>query len=484
MSETKSENHRLTTGQTTQAKKRRRLGDLATGLFVLGLMATSGGGCSSCKKDTEPEPIPAPPSPGGASQDTVNTRIGTGLGFGSSLAPTSTKWERVFVTGPLTAVVVGRSLDEAIALRTTDGGRTWDALKTKPGNFASWGVGADGSAALIGGDTKKVKLGPGERAPVIKANVWFAPADRTLSESAPLFPNDDRLTDISIERGFAMPAVLSSELAAVVADQNRTSAIVFGAPGGQPQPDAIAGERDKIVTAPFGRPPQMLTESGGGFSTRPWPKPGEKLQSGTPIPGLTRLPGAYEQLSDGPGCEFLEWSFARVGSPQNAWIVGVSEKKSFAFKAPTGEAPAIGCGADAVVVEVFDKEKKGPQLLRCTFDGKCSVPQSPPFDVWTEKHERKITSVATNQGIVAVMSARSGARWGTYLGTSMDGGKTFDLPRVIGEGSTDRGFFEIGALIAFPERVVILLSADVTGTRRRGWYALASEDGGQSWREP
>lgn len=453
-------------------------------LFFLGLLASAGEGCSSCKKDTEPEPLPAPPSPGGASQDTVNTRIGTGLGFGASLAPTSTKWERVFVTGPLTAVVVGRSLDEAIALRTTDGGRTWDALKAKPGNFASWGVGADGSAALIGGDTKKAKLAPGERAPVIRASVWFAPAERTMGEPAPLFPNDDKLTDISIERGFSMPAVLSGELAAVVADKSRASAIVFGAPGGQPQPDAIPGERDKIVTAPYGRPPQMLTESGGTFATRPWPKPGEKLQPGTPIPGFSRVPGAYEQLSDGPGCEFMEWSFARVGNAQSPWLVGVSEKKSFAFKAPAGETSAIGCGPEAVVVEVVDKEKKVPQLVRCTFDGKCSTPQSPPFDVWTEKHERTIMSVATPRGIVAVMSARAGARWGTYLGTSMDGGKTFDLPRVIGEGATDRGFFEIGALIAFPERVIILLSADVTGTRRRGWYVLASEDGGQSWREP
>ncbi len=125
-----------------------------------------------------------------------------------------------------------------------------------------------------------------------------------------------------------------------------------------------------------------------------------------------------------------------------------------------------------------------PQLLRCTFDGKCSVPQSQPFDIWPEKHDRSIVSTATKQGIVAIMKARSGARWGTYLGTSMDGGKTFDLPRVIGEGGTDRGFFEIGALIGFPDRVVILLSADVTGTRRRGWYVLASDDGGQSWNEP
>jgi hypothetical protein len=446
-------------------------------------------GCSSCKKDTEPEPIPLPPQPGGASQDIVNTRVGTGLGLGSSIAPTSTQWERVFVVDDKTAVVVGRSLDEAIALRTTDGGRSWDALKTKPGNFASWGVGADGSAALVGGDRKKVKLGKGQLAPVIKADIWFAPEGRSLSESAPLFPNDDKLKNVSIERGFAMPAVLSGELASVVGDQQRSSVVVYGAPGGQPQPDPVKGDRNKIVMAPFGRPPQMLTEARGTINVQPWPKPGEKVQTGTAITGLGRVAGAYEQLSSGPSCEFTGWSFSRIASSaSNAWIIGVSKEKSFSFKAPNGEATTIGCGHDAVVVETVmvkkDEKKTVPQLLRCTFDGKCSAPQNQPFDIWPEKHDRKIVSTATKQGIVAVMKARSGARWGLYLATSMDGGKTFDLPRGIGEGGTDRGFFEIGALIGFEDRVVILLSADVTGTRRRGWYVLASEDGGQSWREP
>jgi hypothetical protein len=229
----------------------------------------------------------------------------------------------------------------------------------------------------------------------------------------------------------------------------------------------------------------MLTESRGTIAVQPWPKPGEKIQSGTAVPGLGRVTGAFDQLSSGPGCEFMGWSFSRIASSSsNAWIIGVSPKKSFAFKAPNGEATTIGCGEDAVVVEVFDSKKEVPQLLRCTFDGKCSTPQSQPFDIWPEKHERSILSTATPQGLVAVMKARSGARWGTYLATSMDGGKTFDLPRVIGEGATDRGFFEIGALIGFKDRVLILLSADVTGTRRRGWYVLASDDGGQSWREP
>lgn len=451
---------------------------------LLALLLVASTGCDGCKKDTEPEPLPAPPSQGGASQDLVNTRIGTGLGLGSSIAPTSTKWDRVFVVDDKTAVVVGRSLDESIALRTADGGRTWDALKTNPGKFASWGVGVDGSAALVGGETKKMQLAKDQLAPVVDAKIWFAPEGRSLSESAPLFPNDDKLKGVTIERGFAMPAVLSGELAAVVADQSRSQMVVFGAPGGQPQPDPIAGDRSKIVMAPFGRPAQLLTEVGGTINVQPWPKPGEKLQTGTPIAGLGRVAGAYDQLSNGPSCEFQGWSFARIGNATNVWIVGVSESKSFAFKAPNTEATTIGCGADAVVLEVVDPKKNEPQLLRCTFDGKCSTPESPPFEIWQEKHERSIVTTATSQGIVAIMKARSGARWGTYLGTSMDGGKTFDLPRGIGEGATDRGFFEIGALIGFKDRVVILLSADVTGTRRRGWYVIASEDGGQSWREP
>ncbi len=447
-------------------------------LLCAGLAA----GCG--KKDSKPEDVPVPPSPGGASQDTVNTRIGTGLGFGSGLAPTSAQWEQVFVTGERTAIVAGRSGDEAIALRTTDGGRSWQSLTANAGKFSTWGAGADGSAVLIGGDTQKGTLAKGQRAPVIDAKVWYAAAGRNLSEPTVLFPQGDKLDGVTVERGFSTPAVLSSELMAMVGDQKRSPVIVFGAPGGMAQPDPIGGLRQKLVTAPFGRPPQLLVEARGTFTVQPWPRPGAKVENGAPIASLPSVAGAYEQLSNGPGCEHMEWSFSRIGSGSNAWIVGVSEKKSFAFKAPPGDATTLGCGSEAVVVEVVDAEKKVPQLVRCTFDGKCAAPASQPFDIWPEQHTRRIFAAATKQGVVAVMSARAGVRWGTYLASSMDGGKTFDLPRVIGEGSTERGFYEIGALISFPDRIVILLSADVTGTRRRGWYALSSSDGGQTWAEP
>ena len=91
---------------------------------------------------------------------------------------------------------------------------------------------------------------------------------------------------------------------------------------------------------------------------------------------------------------------------------------------------------------------------------------------------------AFKEGVVAVMRATAGARWGLYLGQSSDAGENFELPRKIGEGATDRGYFELGALIRFDERILMLLSADVTGTTRRGWYVLASDDGGTHWGPP
>ena len=43
---------------------------------------------------------------------------------------------------------------------------------------------------------------------------------------------------------------------------------------------------------------------------------------------------------------------------------------------------------------------------------------------------------------------------------------------------------DLGALISFGKRTLILLAADVTGTSRRGWYVIVSDDGGLSWSAP
>ena len=82
-----------------------------------------------------------------------------------------------------------------------------------------------------------------------------------------------------------------------------------------------------------------------------------------------------------------------------------------------------------------------------------------------------------------MLTARAGERWGLYLGQSPDGG-VWERARVIGEGTGDRGRIELGAMMSFGKRLVILLSAGVTGTSRRGWFLIASDDGGANWGVP
>ena len=455
----------------------------ASVLLPLALLLTTA--CSGCgKKEEQPETVAAPKGQGAATQDIVATGVGNGLGLGSSLAPTSTVWDRVFVVGDQTALVVGRALDEAIALRTADKGRTWTLLRAKPGTWQSWGVAADGSVVLVGGERKKENVAPGGHAAVVSGKIWFATSDGSLGEPSPLFPDEADMKNVGVSSGVSSPAVLSSELASVLADRGRSPILLYGSPGGAKPPPPLDSLRGSFVSAPYGRPAQLLSVSGGAVEVRPWPKPGEQLDPASRIPGPRLGAAALQQLSSGPECEVGPWSFQRVTSGAKAALVGVSDSRSLSIALPGGTDLAFGCHPEAVVVEVFDAKKKEPQLIRCDLTGKCAEPKSNPFAIWPEEHERKLLVAATKQGVVATMNAKTGTRWGAYLATSMDQGATFELARVIGEGQTERGFFDIGALIAFPDRVIILMSADVTGTRRRGWYVLSSDDDGRSWGPP
>jgi hypothetical protein len=440
---------------------------------------------AGCKKKEEPESVPPPPNQGGASVEVVATTIGSGLGIPSELAPTSTIWDRVFVINDKTAIVAGRALDEAVALRTTDGGRSWVSLRTKAHTWVSWSAGEDGSVVLADGNRKKVKAAAGALAPIESARLRFAPLEGQLSEPATLFPAEDKLKSAAVPGGFATPAVLSPELASLLVTEGRQPVFAYGAPGGQQQPPALKAPRGRFVTTPYGRPPQLLSVAGAAIEVRPWPRPGEPLGPGSRIPGAVAGAKAFEQLNRGPACETGHWSIQRLAAgPTRASIVGVSADRSFAFPVPGGAIEQIGCGPEGVVVETVDPEKKQPQLTRCALDGKCATPKSLPFEIWPDKHERTILSAATKQGVVATMCAKTGARWGAYLAQSLDGGATFELPRIIGEGKSERGYFQVGALINLPGRVLILMSADVTGTTRRGWYVLASDDGGSNWGPP
>jgi hypothetical protein len=441
----------------------------------------------ACKKKKEEAETIAPPPAGGASLEIVQTGIGAGVALDSALAPTSTQWEQVFVLDDTHAVVVGRSLDVAIALRTDDGGRSWVALKADAGDAHGWGVGADGALVLATGRRAK-PAAKGKPAPIEKVQLFFAgPLSSDLTGPVALLPAEGKLKGATPALDALRPVPLSGDVAAlVVAFGPRRLALAYGAPAGKavPEPSPLAPGED-VVPVAYGHPPSLLSIKAGALTVRPWPGPGEPLGAGSPIPGFRADASSLRQLSEGPACHSGGWSFQRIVQPPGAaTLVGIGPNRAFAVKLPPGELALLGCTGDAVVLQGSEEKTGAPLLVRCALDGKCSSPKSAPFRIWPEKHDRTVRAVPTAQGVVAALSAHTGSRWGLYLGQSLDQGQLFELPRVIGEGTSDRGVFELGALIALPKRVLMLVSSDVTGTTRRGWYSLASDDGGTNWGPP
>jgi len=334
-----------------------------------------------------------------------------------------------------------------------------------------------------------MKVAKGRFATIENGELWFAAADATeLRGPRSFFPDSDNLKNVTISGGIAAPAVLKDGQVSMILDRGRSPLAAFSVSGGgaAPKPTTLSGSG--IVTVPYGRPAQMLAVTGGSIQVRPWPLAGESLGPASAIPGARADGNSAATLSVGPGCESGAWSFQRVVVGGQAQLVGVSGTRAFAFKLPAGKEQRFGCGPEAVVVETSETPKKAtsaqPQLVRCTVAGKCAKPKSPPFAPWSEKHERSIWSAPTKTGLVAILQARAGARWGMYMAQSRDLGVTFELPRTVGEGKSDRGRLELGALVRMPGRLLLLVSADITGTSKRGWFILASDDNGDHWGPP
>jgi hypothetical protein len=455
----------------------------------------------SCKKkDEQPEEAPMPPK-NAATLDVVRTEIGTGLAMRADLAPTNVTWQRVVVLSDDRAVLLGRDRDTGFALVTSDRGRTWSSLSTPIKAWSGWGVAADGAVVLATGQREQPKAAPAKLRPgatpkpepIIDAAAWFAGADaRQMDGPRILFPDDGKLKGVTVPGGMAAPALLEGLVASLLVGmpKGKSQLLAYAAASGNTTPAPTALDKGTFVPVPYGRPPRLIAVNGGAVTLYNWPKPGEPLGLGAQLPGFAADATAFDQLTDGPSCEAGAFSYRRFAGP-SPQLLGISGDRALAIRLPAGEQARIGCSTDAVVVETTtldpgdaEKKRKVPQLVRCQMDGKCAEPKSPPFAIWTEKHERDIWAVPTGKGIVAVMRARAGARWALYLGQSNDGGSTFELPRTIAEGKSDRGAIELGALVRFRDRVVMLITADVGTSARRGWYALASDDGGDNWGPP
>jgi hypothetical protein len=454
---------------------------------ALGCLALALGGCGGCggckgKKKPDDAVSVAPPAPGGASTDLVGTEIGAGLGLPAQLAPTSTKWLRVVALDDKSAVLVGRALDDLIVLRTNDAGRSWTAVRGRADAWNASAIAADGAVALASGGWEKPAKA-GAVTPVTRARVWIGGAEGEIQGPIAFLPDEQRFAGLALARELGAFALLDGGVASLYAERRREPVVAWVATAGAGPPPGKLG-RGAFVRAPYGRPPQLLSVAGGALEVRPWPAPGAALGPAARVPSLRVSAPSAEELGRGPGCEAGAWSFARLGPSTRATLVGISDSRALSFPLPAGVSDAFGCGPAGVVFEMLDTDGKTPLLVRCSLEGRCLKPGSPPFRIWPEPHERTIVAVPTPAGVVGVLTARAGVRWGVYLAQSHDGGASFELPRVIGEGDGQRGFYELGALVGLGARVVMLLSADVTGTSRRNWYVLASNDGGKSWAPP
>jgi hypothetical protein len=458
------------------------------------LAALSTGGCSKREKE---QPINVPPPQGAASTDELSTGIGQARGLSSALAPTSTRWQRAFVLDDKRAILTGEIETASIALVTGDAGRTWRSLRREREGWSTWSVGEGGVMALAVGPraSPSASGAPQRRGPADAAlsageafSIAFAPFDASdLSAASPIalpaLPSGARAP------AMLSPAVLSAESAAVLLEPTRRPSLLayVGRPGAQPAPMLSLPPQERVIAVPYGRPPTLLSVRGREFLMRHIPAPGRPLDAAQIVAGLVMTPAAVRALSTTPACDFGSTSMQIVPQPADkAAVIVVSATQATVLTLPgrIAERAALGCSGERLIIEVLDPKSGEPALALCSLDGSCVVSEKPPFRPWLEPHEGSIVSVPTREGAAAVLTSRAAARWGLYIAQSPDGGRVYGVPRVIGEGTGERGRIELGALLPFGNRLVLLLQADVTGTSRRGWYIAASEDGGLTWSPP
>jgi hypothetical protein len=456
-------------------------------LIPLALISLAAVVFSGCGKKKEEDPIAVGPPPGAASSDELSVGIGPARGLNERLAPTSTKWRRIIPLDEKSAVLIGDVAAESITLVTSDAGKTWRPLRTPRESWSNVSAALDGTV-VVGAGARDGAVVTGTST-IEAARISFGSLDGgDLNAPSPLFPDLKGPAKGILLNDSTLPAVLSADLAAVVADESPRHTVVFfaGKPGAEAVAKIALPPAEKFIPAPFGRPPVLLSIKGRDVLTRPFPLPGKPLDKPAKIAGIVAGKTTWAELAAPTMCEAGAWSFQIIKqAPAKLLVLGVSAARTTVFALPEQTLPTthLGCGADHVVVEGGDNLTKAPILIRCDLAGKCDAPQNGAFRLWPEPHEHEIWSATAEKGVIGVLTARAGERWGLYLGQSPDGG-VWERARVIGEGTTDRGRIELGAMMSFGKRLVLLFSAGVTGTSRRGWFLIASDDGGANWGVP
>ena len=451
---------------------------------LVGLFAVLVLGCGKKKDD---EVVSVAPPPGAASSDELSIGIGQARGLNERLAPTSARWRRVIVLDEKSALLVGDVAAESITLATSDAGKTWRSLRGTRESWSNVSAALDGTLVVASGSRDGTSSAG--TSTLQAARVAFGTLDgQELNAPSPLFPDIKGPAKGILTNDSAIPAVLSPDLTAMIAEESPRHTVVFygGKPGALAETKLPLPAAEKFVPVPLGRPPMLLSIKGRDLLSRPFPLAGKPLDKPQKIVGIAPTKTLGAELAAPPACETGAWSFQLVKqAPARLFVLGVSAAKTLVFPLPEQTVPNthLGCGADHIVVEGGDNLTKAPILIRCDFAGKCESPQNGAFRLWPEQHDHEIISVTAEKGVASVLTARAGERWGLYLGQSPDG-VIWERARVIGEGTGDRGRVELGALVSFGKRIVLLVSAGVTGTSRRGWFSIASDDGGANWGVP
>ena len=469
------------------------------------LLCALGAGCQ--KKKEETPPIPPPPPRGAASLDQLTTGLGLAKGLDAKLAPPSMQVEHVYVLDDKRLILTGGVAGgEAIALMTLDAGKTWTGYRADQETWATWAFGnEEGTFGLALGPKETLaesKPAAGKTPPALPPfQFFFATLDAlsfgtaTNVEQPPL----PRKIDPKVPLLHPRMALLSKETASLVVEPSPKKFVAryVVAPGADAPAEVVLPKLETFIPNPIGRPARLLSIKGRGIISRKWPEPDKPVVPekdadyiNEKIKDLKITPTFVRELSLPPACQTQAIELYRITqppskqNPEKNYLLVVKADGYALTKMPANASveARIGCANDKFVVEVPDGESIS--LALCTLEGNCTTPERPVFKPWLEKHERQIVARPTATGVAAVMSAQAGEKWGVYYAQSTDGGKFYERARVIGEGTGERGRVRFTALVTMGKRTLLLLSADVTGTSRRGFYTIVSDDDGATWNPP
>jgi hypothetical protein len=451
--------------------------------------------CSGKKE--EPPPINPPSLPGNTSTSEIGTKVGNGrvlnlLGVDVSSV---TNWTRVVPLDKQRVALAGDVNGEAFALISNDRGVSWSAHHTKSDGITTWSVGADGT--LVMGIAKRMipkKTPPtGTVLPIDTLTYVFAAPGEKLSAPSPLLaPDPEGKKELPmVPRGEGMAAVLGPSLASIVVElKPKSFAIAYAAGPSDPIPAPTELPKDEVpVNAAYGRAPVLLTANQKQLLARPWPKPGEPLATPKPVDKVGVTKTLLEELSKGPECEWGGWSFKRVVQPKDrVFVLGVSPERTVFIEVPptTVATSPMSCSADRIAVEAVNPEDKLPTIVTCKLEGECTIPGNRPFlKPWPEQHDRELFTSLTTEGVIALQAVKTKSKWAVFVSESTDGGKLFNLQRPVGEGvGNPEDGYEVGSMFSLGDRTLLLLSAKISKTTRRSWYAIATDNGGSTWSYP